>query len=154
MSKVSEAMTQVLADSYALYLKTQNYHWNVEGPYFKSLHELFELQYTDLAAAIDEIAERIRALGAKAPGSFSAFSKLTSIKEGSDNLDAFAMVRDLHDDQLKLSTALGKAIKAAQEVSDEVTIGMLTERQTVHQKNAWMLRSSLPQEEAAKLQAA
>ena len=96
---VIEGLKNVLADSYALYLKTQNYHWNVEGPHFKPLHVLFEEQYTDLATAIDEVAELIRGLGAKAPGTWGAYEALTNIKDGDENASADAMVKALAEDQ-------------------------------------------------------
>jgi starvation-inducible DNA-binding protein len=132
-----------LADSYVLYLKTQNYHWNVTGPYFKSLHLMFEEQYNDLFTAVDLIAERIRALGEKAPGSFSIYSKLTNIKEGDENIDSNAMVKELANDQDIIVNTLTNTLKEAQSVSDEVTVGILTDRIEIHQKNAWMLKSSL-----------
>ena len=140
--KLIDALKDVLIDSYALYLKTQNYHWNVTGPSFQSLHMLFETQYTDLAAAIDEIAERIRALGAKAPGSFAAYKK-TRIKDGDENATADAMVQGLYDDQNTIVSTLKKALEVAQAEDDEVTIGLVVDRMTVHEKNAWMLKSSL-----------
>ncbi len=140
---VVEALTKVLADSQALYLKTQNYHWNVEGPYFKSLHELFEEQYTDLAAAIDEIAELIRGLGEKTPGTWGAYDALRTIKDGDENADAVAMVRDLAEDQGAIGQTLQTALEAAQTAGDEVVIGALVDRMSVHSKNKWMLQSSL-----------
>lgn len=139
---VTQALKVVLADSYALYLKTHNYHWNVEGPHFKSLHELFEEQYTDLAEAVDDIAERIRTLGEKAPGSFSAFSNLTSIPEGDESLEAMAMVQDLVSAQETVIKSLTEALKAAQKADDEVTIGLIVDRMTVHEKAQWMLKST------------
>ena len=138
-----EALEAVLADSYALYLKTQNYHWNVEGPHFVQLHTLFEEQYTDLAEAVDTIAELIRSLGAKAPGTFAAFSEKTSIVPGNADAGADAMVAELADDQQVISRSLQQALEAAQHAGDEVAIGLLVERMTVHRKNAWMLRSSV-----------
>lgn len=140
---VAEALKSVLADSYALYLKTQNYHWNVTGPNFQSLHLLFEGQYTDLAAAIDAIAERIRALGQKAPGSMKAYDNSRTIADGDENAPAGQMVKELAEDQGIITKTLTTALKAAQEAGDEVTIGLLVERLTVHEKNGWMLRSSL-----------
>jgi starvation-inducible DNA-binding protein len=139
---VTKSLKKVLADSYALYLKTQNYHWNVEGPNFKPLHELFELQYTDLAAAIDEIAERIRTLGEKAPGTWNAYGAITSIKDGDENVDASTMVQELMDDQTVVVNTLKEALTAAQSAGDEVTIGLMTDRMAVHEKAAWMLRVS------------
>lgn len=151
--KVAQSLNKVLADSYALYLKTQNYHWNVEGPNFKPLHEHFGELYAELAAAIDEIAERIRALGEKSPGSFSEFAKLTTIKEANVDLGESAMVKDLCMDQLKLTKTLKAALKLAQSAGDEVSADMLIERIQVHDKAAWMLRSMLPANERAKLAA-
>lgn len=140
---VITALKTVLADSYTLYLKTQNYHWNVEGPYFKPLHLLFEEQYSDLAAAIDEIAELIRGLGEKAPGTFKAYQEITAIADGNENHSANQMVEELIADQKVITKTLQAALQAAQEADDEVVIGVLVERMTVHRKNQWMLRSSL-----------
>ncbi len=132
-----------LADSYILYLKTQNYHWNVTGSNFKSLHLMFEEQYNDLFLAVDTIAERIRSLGQKAFGTFAKYRDLTNIKEGNENLDAVSMVKELADDQDIIVRTLTNALKEAQNVGDEVTVGIVTSRIELHQKNAWMLRSSL-----------
>lgn len=151
---VAEALKNVLADSYTLYLKTQNYHWNVEGPHFKPLHELFELQYNDLFAANDEIAELIRGLGEKAPGTFAAFQKHTTIKEGNENADANTMLADLAADQDAISATINKALAAAQKAGDEVVIGALTNRLTVHRKNKWMLKSSMSSAEKSSPRAA
>ena len=140
---VIENLKVALADSYILYLKTQNYHWNVTGSHFKSLHLMFEEQYNDLFAAVDLIAERIRALGAKAPGSCAAYCQITNIKEGNENLDADSMLQELAEDQNIISNSLSRVLKAAQEVGDEVTVGIVTDRIEVHQKNAWMLNSSI-----------
>jgi starvation-inducible DNA-binding protein len=138
-----DSLKIVLSDSYVLYLKAQNYHWNVTGPYFKSLHLMFEEQYNDLFTAVDLIAERIRALGEKAPGSFAIYSKLTNIEEGNENTDSDYMVKDLANDQDIIVKTLTNALKEAQAVSDEVTVGILTDRIEIHQKNSWMLKSSL-----------
>ena len=144
MSDTVEALKHALADSYTLYLKTQNYHWNVTGPQFQSLHLLFEAQYTDLAVANDELAERIRTLGSKAPGSYKVFSGLTCIDEAeSDNLSAEVMVKDLEKDQHKIVNTLKKVQEAAEKAGDDVTADMAIARQQIHQKNAWMLASSL-----------
>tara|TARA_R110000868_G_scaffold218576_2_gene469221 strand:- start:145988 stop:146428 length:441 start_codon:yes stop_codon:yes gene_type:complete len=141
---VTESLKKVLADSYALYLKTQNYHWNVEGPYFKTLHILFEEQYTDLALAIDEVAELIRGLGDKAPGTWSAYEKLTTIKDGNENASADEMVKSLANDQEEImKNSLEPALKIAQDAGDEVVAGVLIERLTIHRKNKWMLKSSI-----------
>jgi len=139
---VTEELKKVLADSYTLYLKTQNYHWNVTGPSFRSLHLMFEEQYTDLAAAVDEVAERIRALGDKAPGSFSQYGKTTSIKEGNENAKSIDMVKELANDQEVILKTLKNALDAAQEAEDEVTADLVIGRMTTHEKNAWMLKSS------------
>lgn len=142
-TKTVDSLKKVLADSYALYLKTQNYHWNVTGPNFKTLHLLFEEQYTDLAAAIDTIAERIRALGAKAPGTWKAYEAITSIADGDENADADTMVNTLVADQALLVKSLKSALSSAQAEGDEVSIGLLVDRMSIHEKNAWMLRSSV-----------
>lgn len=140
---VVQALKYVLADQYALYLKTQNYHWNVEGPHFQSLHLLFEQQYTDLALAIDTVAELIRGLGAKAPGTFAAYAKAASIKPGNENTAAERMVEELVKDQAAMQKTLQFALDAAQKAGDEVVAGFMIERLTAHRKAAWMLKSSL-----------
>ncbi len=140
---VIEALNQALADSYTLYLKTQNYHWNVTGPHFVTLHELFETHYTDLATAIDEIAERIRTLGAEAPGSYAAFSKLTHIQEAKPATNASAMVKELTQDQETLLATLQKLLKKAEQSEDIGTEDLATQRIAVHEKNRWMLQSLL-----------
>ncbi len=139
----NESLKKVLADSYALYLKTQNYHWNVTGPHFKALHSLFEEQYTDLASAIDEVAELIRGLGEKAPGTWKAYEAITRIKDGDENLSASDMINDLMNDQDIIQKTLEEALKEAEKNNDEVIIGALVERMTTHRKNRWMLQSSL-----------
>lgn len=141
---VTDALKKVLADSYALALKTQNYHWNVEGRHFAALHAMFEAQYSALAVAVDEIAERIRALGEKSPGSFSEFSKLTIIKEAKSSLDENAMVKDLYESHQLIAATVKKALAAAQKAADEVSADILIGRLTEHDKTAWMLKSSLP----------
>lgn len=138
-----EALKKVLADNYALYLKTQNYHWNVEGAHFKSLHLLFEEQYTDLATAIDTIAELIRGLGEKAPATFDAYAKNTIIKAGNENASADQMVKELMEDQITIQKTLQTALEVAQKVGDEVVVGLMIERLTVHRKATWMLKSSI-----------
>lgn len=141
---VTQALKNVLADSYTLYLKTQNFHWNVTGPNFRGLHLLFEEQYKDLQEAIDVIAERIRALGEYAPGSFKAFAKLSTIKEaGDDTPESSALVKELAKDQENIVTTLKKALTAAEKAGDESTADLLINRITQHEKNQWMLRSSL-----------
>jgi len=133
----------VLANTYSLYLKSQNYHWNVVGPNFQALHTLFEEHYTNLADASDEIAERIRALGSPAPGGFDAFSSLRTITDGKEGLSAKDMVKDLCDDHEKVLQTLKSCFAEAQKCDDEVTIGLLTDRMTFHEKTIWMLKSSL-----------
>jgi starvation-inducible DNA-binding protein len=140
---VSDSLKIALADSYILYLKTQNYHWNVTGPNFKSFHIMFEEQYNDLFIAVDLIAERIRALGEKAPGSFGKYSKITNIKEGDEDIDATSMIKELAEDQDVIVKTLTNVLKEAGNMDDEVTAGIATDRIEIHQKNAWMLKSSL-----------
>lgn len=141
--KIADALSKVLADSYMLYLKTHNYHWNVTGELFHPLHEQFEEQYSELAEAIDEIAERIRALGYRAPGTFKEFNELTSIDEQQDEPDAMEMVRRLAEGNEQVLRTAREALKPANEAEDEATIDLLTERLKVHSKTAWMLRSHL-----------
>jgi len=132
----------VLADCYALYLKTQNYHWNVEGKSFFGLHSMFEDQYTELAEVIDTVAELIRGLGEKVPASFDIFAKQTSIKSGNENLSAEEMLQELVDDQLAIQKTLNNALEIFQKDGDEVVAGFLIERLTSHRKTYWMLKSS------------
>ena len=141
--EIADALSKVLADSYMLYLKTHNYHWNVTGELFHSLHEQFEQQYTELADAIDEIAERIRALGYKAPGTFQEFQKLTSIKEDPEKPEALEMVRRLAVGNEQVLRTAREALKPANNAEDEATVDLLTQRLHVHSKTAWMLRSHL-----------
>lgn len=140
---VVEELKKSLANSYALYLKTHNYHWNVTGPEFYSLHLMFEKQYDDLAEAVDGLAERIRALGEKVPGTFTAFSKLSKIEDGDENLSSKEMIKQLADDQVILIKTLEKTLEAAEKINDTVTVDLITQRMFVHEKNAWMLNSSL-----------
>jgi starvation-inducible DNA-binding protein len=142
---VVENLGKFLADTYTLYLKTQNYHWNVTGPQFAQLHLLFEGQYQDLAAAADEVAERIRALGEKAPASFGAFSKLAKIKEENNHPDYKAMLKNLAQDNQTAAETAEALIKSAQEVGDEGTADLGIRRIQVHQKNIWMLKAHLEQ---------
>ena len=131
---VAKGLSKLLADSYSLYLKTHNYHWNVTGPQFNSLHTMFETQYTELAAAVDEIAERIRALGHLAPGSYTEFAKTKSANE---------MIKDLVEGQEAVVRTCREIFPAADEAGDEPTADLLTTRMQLHEKNAWMLRSLL-----------
>ncbi len=142
-NEVARSLKVVLANNYALYLKTQNYHWNVTGSNFKPLHLLFEEQYNDLFMANDEIAERIRTLGEKVPATFNIFSDATDIKDGNENIDATSMVKELADDQGIIIESLKSTLKIAQDTNDEGTIGIITNRIGIHEKAAWMLRSSI-----------
>ena len=143
MATLIDSLKNTLADSYTLYLKTQNYHLNVTGSNFASLHAMFETQYNDLFLAVDLIAERIRALGEKAPGTFSAYKKMTTISEGNENTSATEMVKELAQDQHKIIATLNIALKEAQQTGDEVTASIITDRLEIHQKNAWMLNASV-----------
>ncbi|HKI83544.1 MAG TPA: Dps family protein [Candidatus Krumholzibacteria bacterium] len=140
---VAEAAGKLLADSYTLYLKTHNYHWNVVGPMFNSLHLLFESQYTELAQAVDEIAERIRALGHHAPGSYAEFSQLSNMEEAQPNTSAQDMLRHLANDQRQLAASAMALLEVAEEKGDAATVDLATRRIETHQKNAWMLQSHL-----------
>ncbi len=131
-----------LANSYALALKTQNYHWNVVGENFKSLHELFGAQYEEIFDAIDEIAERIRTLGPKVDGTFENFSKISSIKSGNKNLNKIEMIQDLILGHETIINGLKSAIKVAQDEGDEATADMFIGRIQAHEKAVWMLASS------------
>lgn len=142
-SRIAHGLSKLLADSYTLYLKTHNYHWNVTGPQFNTLHLMFEGQYTELATAVDEIAERIRALGIKAPGSYRDFSTLTAIDEASGDEDAEDMIRQLAIGQETIVRTAREAFPAADAANDEPTADLLTQRMQIHEKNAWMLRSML-----------
>ncbi|HUF47516.1 MAG TPA: DNA starvation/stationary phase protection protein [Vicinamibacterales bacterium] len=142
-ARVVAALSRLLADSYTLYLKSHNYHWNVTGPMFTTLHVLFEQQYTELAMAIDEIAERIRTLGARAPASFSEFASLAKVQEDTSSPVAAVMVQTLVADQQTVVLAARAVIKAGDASGDQATVDLATRRTEVHQKNAWMLRSHL-----------
>jgi starvation-inducible DNA-binding protein len=140
---VAESLKKVLASSYILSLKTQNYHWNVKGPHFKQLHDLFGEQYNELNTAIDDIAERIRALGINAPANYSTYQSLSEIEDGKEDQDSISMVKDLANDQKKIVDDLNIAIQVAQKASDESTADLAIGRITAHEKNRWMLESSL-----------
>lgn len=140
---VAEALTKVLADSYAVYLKTHGYHWNVRGPSFFSFHNLLEQQYRDMWAALDDIAERIRALGVLAPQSGSAYANLTAIKDGDPEKEAEAMLRELMKDHETVIATARAGIEVADGAGDEATADLLTQRLSAHEKFAWMLRSTL-----------
>ncbi|MES2527467.1 MAG: Dps family protein [Bdellovibrionota bacterium] len=136
-------LSKFLADSYLLYLKTQNYHWNVTGKMFAQLHVLFEEEYKELAEAVDEIAERIRALGEYAPGTFAAFSKVSSIKEESSIPTAEEMIQNLVIGHETVVSTARELMSLTEECEDDVTADMLTQRMQVHEKAAWMLRSMI-----------
>ncbi len=136
-----EGLSKLLADSYVLYLKTHNYHWNVEGPMFNTLHVMFMQQYTELWNALDLIAERIRSLGSYAPGSYKKFSQLSSIPESDDHLHAKEMIKQLLQGHEAVAKTARSVFPIAEKGSDEATLDLLTQRLQVHEKTAWMLRS-------------
>jgi len=140
---IADGLARVLADSYTLYLKTHNFHWNVVGPRFRELHLMFEEQYTELAIAVDDIAERIRTLGVRAPGSYAEFARLTAITEAEGELAAEEMVRDLVVANETLVRTIREVLPSAQEAADESTASLLADRLVVHEKTAWMLRSTV-----------
>jgi starvation-inducible DNA-binding protein len=132
-----------LADTFTLYLKTHFYHWNVTGPQFQTLHLMFETQYNELWMATDLIAERIRALGEEAPGSYAAYSKLTNIKESTQVPNAAEMIQNLVDGHESVTRIAREMFPLAEQAHDEVTADLLTQRMQIHEKTAWMLRSLL-----------
>ncbi|QET00673.1 MULTISPECIES: Dps family protein [Cupriavidus] len=141
--KIAEGLSKLLADTYTLYLKTHNFHWNVTGPMFNTLHLMFETQYTELALAVDAIAERIRALGYPAPGTYKEYAKLSSIPEEEGVPEATEMIRKLVEGQeavVRTARSLFPAIDAA---GDEPSADLLTQRMQTHEKTAWMLRAML-----------
>ena len=141
--KIVAGLSALLADSYTLYLMTHNFHWNVTGPQFNSLHQMFMGQYTEQWNALDIIAERIRALGHPAPGTFAEFAKLTSVKEVSGVPKANDMVRHLVDAQETTARTARKLFPVVEAANDQPTADLLTQRLEVHEKTAWMLRSLL-----------
>ncbi|MFO0334565.1 MAG: Dps family protein [Pseudomonadota bacterium] len=141
--EIADGLCRMLADSYTLYLKTHNYHWNVTGPMFNTLHLMFETQYTELALAVDLIAERIRALGFPAPGTYREFAQLSSIREVDGVPAAEAMIADLVKGQEAVVRTARSLFPAVDAAHDEPTADLLTQRMQVHEKNAWMLRSLL-----------
>ena len=141
--KIAEGLSRVLANSYLLYVQAHNFHWNVEGAMFHTLHQLFEMQYTELAPAIDEIAERIRALDHYAPGTFSQFSELSEIEDVSGVPEATEMTHILMRSHELVAHTARDVIPIAQEAGDEPTADLLISRMQVHEKAAWMLRSLL-----------
>lgn len=141
--KIAEGLSHLLADSYTLYLKTHNFHWNVTGPMFQTLHLMFETQYTELAIAVDLIAERIRSLGVPAPGTYKEFAKLTSIQESEGVPSATDMIRQLVEGQEAVVKTARSVFPRVEKAGDEVSADLLTQRMQLHEKNAWMLRSLL-----------
>jgi starvation-inducible DNA-binding protein len=141
---IAEGLSRVLADTYTLYLKTHNFHWNVTGPMFRSLHLMFEEEYMELAAAVDLLAERTRALGKFAPGSYAQFGKLASLDEAPDAPpEAMEMVRQLAEDHEAVARTAREVFPTADDADDEATADLLTQRLQAHEKMAWMLRSVL-----------
>ena len=141
--KIGEGLSRLLADSYTLYLKTHNFHWNVTGPMFSTLHNLFETHYMELATAVDEIAERIRALGVNAPGSYKQFAELSSIEEETGTPNAEGMIRQLVEGQETVVRTARSIFPLVDGANDEPSADLLTQRMQIHEKNAWMLRSLL-----------
>jgi len=140
---IADGLSRLLADTYTLYIKTHNYHWNVTGPMFSTLHLMFETQYNELALAVDLVAERIRALGYPAPGSYAAFARLTVIPESEIVPSAKDMVADLVKGQEAVVRTARKVLPTAEKANDQATIDLLTQRMQLHEKTAWMLRSLL-----------
>lgn len=141
--QIAEGLSRLLADTYSLYLKTHNFHWNVTGPMFQTLHLMFETQYTELAIAVDLIAERIRALGYPAPGTYGDFAKLSSIPETMGVPKANEMIRLLVEGQEAVARTARSVFPVVDQANDEPTADLLTQRMQLHEKNAWMLRSLL-----------
>lgn|SRR5690625_2480026 len=141
---IAKGLSRLLADTYTLYLTTHNFHWNVTGPMFTTLHIMFEEQYTEMWNAVDEIAERIRALGHQAPGSYQAFSELATLPDvPSPAPKAMEMIRILQQGHEAVARLAQEIMPTASEADDEPTADLLTTRMTVHQQTAWMLRSML-----------
>jgi len=141
--ELAAKLTKLLADTYALYLKTHGYHWNVRGANFSTLHALFMEQYTEMWQALDDLAERIRALGEFAPQGYAAFANLTSIRDGDPEKSADKMVEELmRDQETVIATARG-VLKESEEDGDPVTVDLVAQRLTAHEKHAWMLRATL-----------
>ena len=141
--EITEGLSRLLADSYTLYLKTHNYHWNVTGPMFQTLHLMFETQYNELALAVDLIAERIRALGAPAPATYREFLALSSVPEDDDTPDATEMIKRLVIGQETVARTARSVFPIVERAHDEPTADLLTQRLQIHEKTAWMLRSLL-----------
>nr|WP_309733108.1 Dps family protein [Chamaesiphon sp. OTE_75_metabat_556] len=143
--EIADGLSRLLADTYTLYLKTHYFHWNVTGPMFQTLHLMFETQYTELALAVDLIAERIRALGFPAPGSYTEYAKLSSIPETTSVPKATEMIKLLVEGQEAVCRTARSIYAIADKASDEPTADLLTQRLQLHEKTAWMLRSLLDQ---------
>ncbi len=141
--EIVDHLQQVLADSFVVYFKIHSYHWNVVGPDFKPLHDLFGEQYTELWTAIDDIAERIRSLGSVAPNAMAEIIARSDLDEAANAPDAKTMVQELAQDQQKLCAALAKVVAVADEAGDVSTADLMTQRLNVHEKNVWMLNSTL-----------
>lgn len=141
--KIAEGLSHLLADTYTLYLKTHYFHWNVTGPMFNTLHLMFEGQYTELALAVDLVAERIRSLDVYAPGTYRDFVKLSSIKESDSVPNAQDMIKELVAGHEAVCRTARSVFPAAEAASDEATADLLTQRLQLHEKTAWMLRSLL-----------
>ncbi len=141
--EIAGALSRLLADTYTLYLKTHNFHWNVTGPMFQTLHLMFEQQYNELWLAVDLVAERIRALGFPAPATYREFARLTSIREDESVPRADEMIRLLVQGQEAVVRTARAAFAPAERVSDQPTMDLLTQRMQIHEKTAWMLRSLL-----------
>jgi starvation-inducible DNA-binding protein len=142
-TEVVRALENLLASSYTLYLKTHNFHWNVKGPMFTTLHTLFETEYNELALAVDTIAERIRALGHPAPGTYAAFQERSAVKERAGVPKAVEMVKELVRDQGTVAEVAREMLRAAGAAGDDASQDLAVQRIQVHEKNAWMLRSHL-----------
>lgn len=142
-AKIAQGLSRLLADTYTVYLKTHNFHWNVEGPMFQTLHILFMEQYTEMWNAIDLVAERIRSLGHYAPGTYKEFQKLASIKETEGVPSAKKMIELLIEGQEAIVRTARSVLPVADKANDEPTLDLLTQRMQIHEKNAWMLRSLL-----------
>jgi len=143
---IAEGLSRFLADTYTLYLKTHNFHWNVEGPMFNTLHLMFETQYTELALAVDLIAERIRALGFPAPGSYRDFAALSSVEDAVGRPGATDMIAQLAKDQETVVRTARRVFALADKANDQPTADLLTQRMQVHEKTAWMLRAMLAEQ--------
>lgn len=140
---IAQGLSRLLADTYTLYMKTHNFHWNVTGPMFQTLHLMFETQYTELATAVDLIAERIRALGHPAPGSYADYAKLSSIKDAKGVPAATRMISELVEGQEAVVRTARAVFPLVEKANDEATADLLTQRMQLHEKTAWMLRSLL-----------